>query len=98
MLIVGVGLLGFHICFRIRPQGPRRAEISRDFPALKQEPFLEPRASWTWNRKRTTAKNSSMPFRVDGLRGLNGSSKHLSREYTPESSIAEFPEGGYLTS
>src|ERR1700676_3584825 len=33
---------------------PRTAEILRDFPALKLEPFLEPRASWTWNRKQVT--------------------------------------------
>jgi hypothetical protein len=31
---------------------PRTTEISRDFPALKLEAFLEPRAFSTWNRRR----------------------------------------------
>jgi hypothetical protein len=32
------------------------AEILRDFPAPKLEPFLEPRASATWNRKQVNAE------------------------------------------
>jgi hypothetical protein len=35
---------------------PRAAEISRDFFALKLEPFLEPRAAETWNRKQEDVK------------------------------------------
>ncbi len=35
---------------------PTTAAMSSDFPAPKQEPFLEPRASLTWNRMRTTVK------------------------------------------
>jgi hypothetical protein len=35
---------------------PKTAEISRDFMALKLEPFLEPRAFWIWNRKQVTTK------------------------------------------
>jgi hypothetical protein len=35
---------------------PRTAETSPDFTALELEPFLEPRAFWTWNRKQETPK------------------------------------------
>jgi hypothetical protein len=35
---------------------PRTAEISRDFTALKLEPFLEPRAFCIWNRKQVATK------------------------------------------
>jgi hypothetical protein len=42
--------------YRLNRQGvvrkrPRTAEILRDFLAPKLEPFLEPRALRTWNRK-----------------------------------------------
>jgi len=38
------------------------------------------------------------PFAAKVLLGLNGSSKHLFREYEPESSRLGFPEAGYLVS
>ena len=37
-------------------QCPRTAEKLSDFPGPKQEPFLEPRCAWIWNRQQVTAK------------------------------------------
>jgi hypothetical protein len=40
-------------CVGIARGHPRTAKIPRDFFEPKLEPFLEPRASWTWNRRRS---------------------------------------------
>ena len=36
----------------------KNSRIVERFLLRKQEPFLEPRASWTWNRKQVAVKNS----------------------------------------
>src|ERR1700692_3878867 len=57
-------LRGGRVCRR-----PTTAEISSDFPALKQEPVLEPRAPWTWNREQLESKKTLLKSIV-GVTGV----------------------------